>query len=562
LASIAIDSAEEGGKAPVSQHPAFPVVVALWFAALLGLGTLLVPIALLERVVDLTGLASAVSVAAPPLGITARLLIAAAGAIAGALFGWVIARRVADTHRPTAAARIAAPAGRLPLSALEDLDEEGIAAAPAPTKRRSLAMAEDQRPSDFLRVVPVPGEDISAPASAPEALPQEQVFERAEDIPERSPTPVERDEDALELSELAAEQPIATDFIPPVLEADDREQPQDFPMSDNPPAQFPSAEELERRRAERRQDAAARNPGGFERRLYLRRAADEPLPFLAPSLARRAPDNENTAPDTLAVRVNFDSPAMPALEQAFEECEPATAPEPAVDWEHAPLGELGMIDLVQRLGATLEKRREQAAVAPARDAFASPAPMALAPESHDDDFDGALDGVEAAAEEEAVQAMAAYFARPADTAEPAGEPAPCEPHAFGPAAPVPDQSDDDDDRDLAASFSLPLGQSWTRAGPADEEAAEHEAAPDYGSLLTLRNPFHEPREEFVRIEEPAPAPGDVKPTVVFSAAEVARPFDPPSAGPAAAAVPSAPPAETDEALRRALATLQRMSRGG
>jgi hypothetical protein len=49
--------------------------------------------------------------------------------------------------------------------------------------------------------------------------------------------------------------------------------------------------------------------------------------------------------------------------------------------------------------------------------------------------------------------------------------------------------------------------------------------------------------------------------VVFPAAEVARPFDPPAAGPAAAAVPSAP-AETDEALRRALATLQRMSRGG
>jgi len=32
----------EGGKAPVSLHPAFPAVVALWFAALLGLGTLLV----------------------------------------------------------------------------------------------------------------------------------------------------------------------------------------------------------------------------------------------------------------------------------------------------------------------------------------------------------------------------------------------------------------------------------------------------------------------------------------------------------------------------------------
>src|SRR5438132_11604197 len=118
----------EGGKAPVSLHPAFPVVVALWFAALLGLGTLLVPIALLERFVVFTGIASTVPAAAPPLGITARLLIAVAGTVSGALFGWVVARRVAESHRPTATARFSGGSvTRRPLSAREELDEEGIA---------------------------------------------------------------------------------------------------------------------------------------------------------------------------------------------------------------------------------------------------------------------------------------------------------------------------------------------------------------------------------------------------------------------------------------------------
>ena len=35
-------------KAPISTHPAFPAIVALWFAALLGLGSLVLPAVLLE----------------------------------------------------------------------------------------------------------------------------------------------------------------------------------------------------------------------------------------------------------------------------------------------------------------------------------------------------------------------------------------------------------------------------------------------------------------------------------------------------------------------------------
>jgi len=80
LASIAQDNtqAKKADKQPISLHPAFPFIVALWFAALLGLGSLVVPVELIETVVVRSGLSSIVPPTAPPLGFTARALIALA----------------------------------------------------------------------------------------------------------------------------------------------------------------------------------------------------------------------------------------------------------------------------------------------------------------------------------------------------------------------------------------------------------------------------------------------------------------------------------------------------
>ena len=48
MATIAqSSSASRPAKAPISTHPAFPAIVALWFAALLGLGSLVLPVALI-----------------------------------------------------------------------------------------------------------------------------------------------------------------------------------------------------------------------------------------------------------------------------------------------------------------------------------------------------------------------------------------------------------------------------------------------------------------------------------------------------------------------------------
>ena len=574
MATKALDSevGKAGARPPISLHPAFPAVVALWFAALLGFGTLLMPPILLDRAVELSGIARFVPAASPPLGFTARGLAAGAAALLGAIVGLVVARQVSRAHTQRVAPRFA-PAARRPFSALDELGGEGIAApGPNMSKRRSLAIAEDSRPSDFLALAPLPGEE-RYPAVAPERDPE----------PDVTAPPEAMAEEPLELGEFAAVE-ISADAEP-------LDPTQETSMTDDAPVPFPSAEEIERRRAERRASAPTKAPGGLERRLYLRRTSDEAIPFIAPSLARRAPVNENAASDAfappMAVRVSFDqsAPDVPSeyvpedtfeLETAAPE-DFAQADEPV--WETAPLEELGLVQLVQRLGASLERRRELAMAAPEPVAPAVPAPSASAAP--------VLEEFDAAAAEDAAEAMAAYFGR-AGGDEPVEsvpvqmftratrtedeEPAP----VF--ARPLPAEPDEpDEDDDLAASFSLPLRRAAAAPDPFadfDEpvaaESAEPDEEPDYGSLLTLRNPFQQRAEEFVRVEEPDEPDQGPAPAVVFPGRDLAdarsgaRPFDPPAAGEGETGSAPSPAADADaqEALRKALATLQRMSQSG
>ena len=187
MATMAYDSQyeDEPAKPPLSLHPAFPAIVALWFAALLGLGSLVLPAVLLERMVVATGVASIVPAAAPPLGITARGIIALAGALAGCGLGVLIARRVAQAHRPEPVSRVAKLAGgsRRPISVHDELGGEGLVNGEAPplNRRRALAISEDDRPSDFLYQIPLPGTDPHAAApivDAPESSGARSTFSR------------------------------------------------------------------------------------------------------------------------------------------------------------------------------------------------------------------------------------------------------------------------------------------------------------------------------------------------------------------------------------------------
>ena len=158
-------------KRPLSAHPAFPTIATLWFADLLGLGSLALPAALLEGLVALTGLAALVPSAAPPLGFTAHAGIAIVAATIGALVGFVLARKVAEAH----AAEPQLPQAAFdevrkcrPILVHEELGEEGLApapgASPVANNRRALTPAEGGPRGSDLPIVPLPGLSADEPA--------------------------------------------------------------------------------------------------------------------------------------------------------------------------------------------------------------------------------------------------------------------------------------------------------------------------------------------------------------------------------------------------------------
>ncbi|WP_309750824.1 hypothetical protein [Novosphingobium sp.] len=80
---------------PITSNPLFPAVVALWFGALFGLGSLAVRASLIEELVLSSRIDLIVPAAAPPLGVTARIMLALILATLGAMIGLVFARRLA-----------------------------------------------------------------------------------------------------------------------------------------------------------------------------------------------------------------------------------------------------------------------------------------------------------------------------------------------------------------------------------------------------------------------------------------------------------------------------------
>ena len=201
------------GGAPISSHPAFPAIVALWFAALFGIGSLVLPIGLFEGAVTATGVDAAVPAAAPPLGFTARAAIAILAGLVGLAAGLVLARKVAaaqsgskersrDLKLNDEDRHPDAPAKR-PISARKELGSEGLGPVEDPWKfedewaedednddggfdasdfesddfddpengegdrpqvkgqvanrRRSLSVTDDSGRSDFLNDAPLPG---------------------------------------------------------------------------------------------------------------------------------------------------------------------------------------------------------------------------------------------------------------------------------------------------------------------------------------------------------------------------------------------------------------------
>ncbi|MGE3690383.1 MAG: hypothetical protein AB7F98_03270 [Novosphingobium sp.] len=153
----------------VIRHPLFPAIVALWFAALFGLGSMAVRTSLLESLVIASHIDLVVPQAAPPLGISTRILVAVVMAIVGGLIGVTIARRLA---RPKPEAR-ERRRGAAPLdssmrnrsatqyAAPEPIFDHEAAAAAQPQqagRRRALAVTETNSDAAIHHeAAPLPG---------------------------------------------------------------------------------------------------------------------------------------------------------------------------------------------------------------------------------------------------------------------------------------------------------------------------------------------------------------------------------------------------------------------
>ena len=461
-------------KKPVSAHPAFKIIVALWFAALLGIGSLILPITLIERFVVAVGLPDILAAAQPPLGFTARGAIAISFTVIGALIGLFAARQIARSTTREAPARAIKPsdfARRQPLQAHEELGQGGFDAVatldktPA-ARRRSLTLTEEERPSEFLQAAPLPGHDD-------------------EDYVE-----FDDEDDALDLAVELTQDDTGTPFATPIF-TENQDMPQhdaastqlheDNEMADPQDFTEPFAESATDDSAQTEIRSFGQAPAAAELQAESgHEAAADPLPFSPPSMAVPPPTAEQ-------------APAPGILQSSALAAQLARETGANAD---VPLAELGLVQLVQRLATTIEKHREWSASKPADAPTPAPAapsiaPVALAAASA---HPGPLTGVDSADESEAVEARSAYFSAPpaapaeqpqaSDSAEtvsdsadpvlpaketvrqefmappanPASSQRPLAPLAS--LAPRDDEDEDEDDEDgqmaaLAASFALP-----------------------------------------------------------------------------------------------------------
>lgn len=170
------------GKVPLTRHPLLPLVAALWCAAFAAIGGLAIGAAALENAVAALGLDRLIPAAAPPLGFTARVLVAGALGLGGALVGYGLARLAGRGRGDGAPAQIAPDPAFPPASVGEDEDLARLKAAreAAPLRRRPLTRENSETPPilriDDLADLPPP-DVLAQPEPAAEAKPEPQTPE-------------------------------------------------------------------------------------------------------------------------------------------------------------------------------------------------------------------------------------------------------------------------------------------------------------------------------------------------------------------------------------------------
>lgn len=557
---------------PISKHQLFPAVLALWFGALFGLGSLAVRPALIEALVISSRIDLIVPAAAPPLGITARILIALIMAAIGCGIGIAIARRLArpkpehQEHKRDAGSVIEA-SGRLrggdhytdvpvrqPLSISEDL---GGNAGVRMLARRRRSLTLDHGEVDFAAQVlaPLPGGvpqilDIGDVRLSPEAA--EAPLELSDFAAQMPETPAAPDAFATHHHDIAQEAAAAVADGRQVFGMSAQTTPEERlrqvfgqPVAEDPidpeivkPAEYTtSVFELEAPSPlfPRREDAAS--PEG--------KPADYTVPPAPEVHAYQVPETNVPPYAVVTAATAAERPSVPAPVHS----EPAPALPSAAG--------LGLDDLASRFTEAMARRRAARSNLPVEASVtAAPAPIA----------DGAV----------------------VAEAEPAPQPD-LVPQAMRPLD-LDGFEDDDDPLDSVLSprtLTMPavLAQPPAPIDPApvaepDDEAEtanEGVAEADYGSLLGVV-PAAPAQSRFVRIEEPEAENAATEPVVIFPG-QMTRPitqvssedagsfprFDAPASAeqgqPIAAnqALSEVDSEEAQRALRSALANLQRMS---
>jgi len=536
-------------KSPLTSHPAFPLVVAIWFGVLLGLGSLILPSSLYASLFEATGIASLFSPLAPPIDFATRGLIAVIAAIAGAAGGYYLARRVIEAAAAsTPGARLPSTPRRKPINAHEELGEEGFDGNGL-GRKRPLSIRDIPAAQPLVDMVPLPG--------------------------------TAHDDHDLNI--------FGGDFLRSDL-ADDAA------VEAPAPAQAPSFARWE----EAEHEAQAADDALFSQSLYRPFAEDLPPAETAEEAAF-----EESLP--IEANVEADDQNMPA-DPAWQEETPMTASDSQMG-DQTPLDDMVLQQLVNRLATSMARRRQLASETAAAAVAASIPPVTLGSQTGLVDEVEAAEAEEAAkamaayfggsakaAEPEAAPAANTSF--PAelptdlpqaffksaeddgtdafDLTELAGDEVVAEPH-FSPErpfSPAPfagfpshddDYDDDEDDQAFVESFNLPFLKNAMADGAADQRGEGRIA-----SLLGGHNPFASRLQEFVRAKDEAEDDaddGDDQRSSFLSPLDDAAEDMPPAAGgrlfdPPRAAHPGNPrehSAESESALRGALETLRRLS---
>lgn len=219
---------------PLSSHPAFATLVALWFSALLGLGSLFLPALPLEHAAALLGFDASAS---PLLRLVGKLIVAAIAGYAGFRLGKLVARAVVhaqlatdegprDTARPPTMRDIERDLSRRqPISAHAELGMEGF----GPVTSEEFAPEDSMGQFDTRPFAPPVDTEGSSPWLADE---DGRIFiDAPSEIVDEAPT---------------SSEPDATHNSDPAPAAEHPSEPAESPIAERPLAELGMVELIER----------------------------------------------------------------------------------------------------------------------------------------------------------------------------------------------------------------------------------------------------------------------------------------------------------------------------